>query len=215
VKVQQPSGLVVVAVLLVSSACTLTGGDPIRTFTFGSGTPAVAPTPSTPAPTVAPTAPPTATPAPWQRLQTVRAGGNSPEAVSNSLAFCRCGLGSDPNSASTYRMWTELTPAAGGDATGSALLDYRRSVSQVVGWIVFPQPALDDWNKSTTTMEIKNSFLTSLLNATHTAPAITTGPLDYYPNATLIQYTLSTPAGVIFATAEYSSATGNAIKLVQ
>ena len=35
------------------------------------------------------------------------------------------------------------------------------------------------------------------------APAIVTGPLDYFPNATLVRYTLSTQDGTVIATGEF------------
>jgi hypothetical protein len=213
--------LVIVGLLVLVGI--VNGGKTNQTTTSSAVPATAAATVSAPASlalaaTSSPTAPPnlgtaaSAAPVQLQRLQSVSFGGNNPEASSWSFAFC-C-AGSNPNSATAYRMWTELTPAAGGDATGAALLEYRKSVRQVLGWIVFPPPALADWSKSSA--QIKTDFLRAFLNATHQSPAIITAPLDYYPNVTLVRYTVYTADGSLIATAEYDSASGaNTINVIR
>jgi len=171
-----------------------------------SQTPSPSPVPAqspTPRPTVAPTL------APWQRIAgaTPDGGGNNREASSWAKALCCFGSGFD------YKLWMDLTPVAGGDVTGNSLIQYRTSVTQAVGYIVLPSAALVEWNRNSAA--IKSSFLGSLLDATHQAPAIVTGPLDYYPNAGLVRYTMYKDDGTVLATAEWNEGQANIIKLSQ
>lgn len=179
--------LSVAAVLVVACA------PPTSTPEAVESSPTVTANP-TPPPTPFVSSRPSPTPSPWLTLtqSPTSSGGNNREAQSYAKDVVA--------STSFWKMWVELQPVAGGDAVGSALIEYRKSVRTFSAWVIFLPSGINDWKRYDDS--IRRNVVDSIVSVAHRGGALQTGPIDYYPNASA-HVVFITETGQVLATGDY------------
>ncbi len=99
-----------------------------------------------------------------------------------------------------WKMWVELQPGEGGDAAGSGVIEYRKSVRTFTGWIIVLPSGINDWKRYDD--RIRRNIVDSMVGVAHRGGALQSGPIDYYPNAS-VHVVFITETGQVLATGDY------------